>query len=113
MSFLLDGLGGNLKDSRMKRKICVALLSLSSGLMMVFAGQREQCIEKFEECKLVCENDKARCKARGNRIEYCNNRLNQCNAECNAAVKECQAKGNTKGPSTSPSPSAPKKPGKK
>lgn len=96
----------------MKRKICVALLALSSGLMMVFAAEVDKCVEKFEECKVVCGNDKARCIARGNQVEYCNSRLNQCNAECNQAVKTCQAKSGTK-PVPSPSPKAPKKPGKK
>jgi hypothetical protein len=96
----------------MKRKICVALLALSSGLMMVFAAEVDKCAEKFSECKEVCGNDKARCMARGNQVEYCNSRLNQCNGECNQALKTCQAKSQTK-PTTSPSPSAPKKPGKK
>jgi hypothetical protein len=93
----------------MKRKICVALLTLSSGLMMVFAVEVDKCVEKFEECKVVCGNDKARCMARGNQVEYCNARLNECNADCNKKVKECQAKSGTK-PAPSPTP---KKPAKK
>lgn len=100
----------------MKRKICVALLTLSSGLMMVFAAQPaaqpDKCTEKFEECKVVCGNDKARCMARGNQVEYCDNRLNGCINDCNKALKDCQAKSGTK-PAPSPTPKAPKKPGKK
>lgn len=96
----------------MKRKICVALLALSGGLMMVFAAQPDKCVEKFEECKLVCGNEKARCVARGATAETCNFRLNECNADCNKKVKDCQAKSGTK-PAPSATPSAPKKPGKK
>ena len=97
----------------MKRKICLALLALSSGLMMVFAAEVDKCVAKFNECKEVCENDKVRCKVRGNDVAFCNAMLNQCNAACNKKVKECQAKSPTKAPATSPSPSAPKKPAKK
>lgn len=91
----------------MKRKICVALLTLSSGLMMVFAVEVDKCVEKFEECKVVCGNDKARCMARGNQVESCNARLNECNADCNKKVKECQAK-NPSSAKPSPKPAAPK-----
>jgi hypothetical protein len=94
----------------MKRKICVALLALSSGVMMVFAVEVDKCAEKFEECKVVCGNDKARCMARGNQVEYCNARLNECNADCNKKVKECQAKSGIK---PTPNPKGPQKPGKK
>ena len=89
----------------MKRKICVALLVLSSGLMMVFAVEVDKCVEKFNACKVTCENQKAQCKARGGTIEYCNNRLNQCNADCNKEVKDCQAKS----PVTAPAKPSPKK----
>ncbi len=88
-----------------RKKICVALLALSSGLMMVFAVEVDKCAEKFNACKETCENEKARCKARGNRIEYCNNRLNQCNAGCNQELKDCQAKS----PATAPAKPSPKK----
>ncbi|PYJ09115.1 MAG: hypothetical protein DMF06_10980 [Verrucomicrobia bacterium] len=93
------------KDPRMKRKICLALLALSSGFMMVSAAEVDKCIEKFEACKVTCENLKAQCKARGNDIAYCNSRLNQCNADCNKGVKDCQAKNAT----TAPAKPAPKK----
>lgn len=94
----------------MKRKILVALLALSSGLMMVYAAEVDKCVQKFNECKDVCVNDQARCKLRGNEAAYCNNGLNRCNAACNKALKDCQAKSPTKGPATSPTP---KKPAKK
>ena len=73
----------------MKRKTCLALLALSSGLMMVFAANVDKCIEKYNACKESCENQKAQCKARGNNVESCNSRLNECNADCNKKVKAC------------------------
>ncbi len=89
----------------MKRKICLAFLALSSGLMMVFAVEADKCVEKFNACTVTCGNEQAQCKARGGDTAYCNNRLNQCNAGCNKAVKDCQAKSAT---TASPKPS-PKK----
>jgi hypothetical protein len=93
----------------MKRKICLALLALSSGLMMVLAVEVDKCAEKFNSCKEVCENDKVRCKVRGNNIEYCNNGLNQCNADCNKKLKECQAKSPATAPAKPPTKVPPKK----
>jgi len=94
----------------MKRKICVALLALSSGLMMVFAATTvDKCTEKFESCKESCGNQEAGCKARGSIPEACNSRYKQCMAECDNGLKTCQAKSQVK-----PSPTPPaKKPGKK
>lgn len=94
----------------MKRKTCLVLLALSSGLMMVFAANVDKCTETFEACKVTCGNQHAQCKARGSVIEACNGRLNECNAACNKAVEACKNKSQAKSPTTSPSPSAPKKP---
>ena len=93
----------------MKRKILVALLALSSGLMMVFAAEPDKCVEKFNSCKEVCGNSKAQCMARGNEVESCNSRLNQCNADCNKGVKDCQAKSQTKSPVKTPTKTPPTK----
>jgi hypothetical protein len=94
----------------MKRKICVALLALSSGLMMVFGATTvDKCTEKFESCKLACDNLEAQCKARGSIPEACASRHKMCLADCDNALKTCQAKSPVK-----PSPTPPaKKPGKK
>jgi hypothetical protein len=89
---LLDEFCGNLKDAGMKRKICLALLALSGGLMMVFAATVDKCTEKFETCKESCGNLRAQCMARGNVVEYCNSRLKQCTADCDKALKTCQTK---------------------
>ena len=62
----------------MKRKTCLALLALSSGLMMVFAANVDKCTEKFNSCKESCGNLKAQCMARGNIVESCNTRLKEC-----------------------------------
>jgi hypothetical protein len=94
----------------MKRKICVTLLALSSGLMMVFAvTNADKCTEKFESCKESCASGQAMCKARGSIPEACNFRYKQCIADCDKDLKTCQAKSQVK-----PSPTPPaKKPGKK
>ncbi len=94
----------------MKRKICMALLALSSGLMMVFAATNvDKCTEKFESCKESCGNQQAQCKARGSTPEACNSRYKGCLADCDKDLKTCQAKSQVK-----PSPTPPaKKPGKK
>ena len=76
----------------MKRKICLALLALSSGLMMVFAVNPDKCTEKFESCKETCGNLRAQCIARGAPVESCDFRLRQCTADCDKALKACQAK---------------------
>jgi hypothetical protein len=89
---LLDGLGGNLTGCGMKRKTCVALLALSSGLMMVFAANVDKCTEKFNGCTESCGHLKAQCMARGNVVEYCNSRLKECSSDCDKALKTCQAK---------------------
>lgn len=76
----------------MKRKTCLALLALSSGLMMVFAVSPDKCTEKFESCKVTCGNLRAQCIARGSNVESCDFRLKQCTADCDKALKACQAK---------------------
>jgi hypothetical protein len=86
----------------MKRKTCVALLALSSGLMMVFAANVDKCTEKFESCKLTCGNLRAQCMARGNVVEACDSRLRQCNADCDKDLKTCQAKSKVKSPAPTP-----------
>ncbi|HEX7516032.1 MAG TPA: hypothetical protein VF345_01965 [Chthoniobacterales bacterium] len=76
----------------MKRKICLALLALSSGLMMVFAVNPDKCTEKFESCKVTCGNLRAQCMARGNNVEVCDSRLKECSRDCDKALKDCKAK---------------------
>lgn len=76
----------------MKRKTCLALLALSSGLMMIFAADVDKCTEKFESCKVTCGHQKAQCMARGNDVAYCNNRFKQCTADCDKDLKTCQTK---------------------
>jgi hypothetical protein len=94
----------------MKRKICVALLALSSGLMMVLAATSvDKCTEKFNACKESCSSAQAQCKARGSIPEACDSRYKGCLADCDKALKTCQSKSQTK---PSPTPSA-KKSGKK
>ena len=73
----------------------MALLALSSGLMIVLAGNVDKCTEKFDACKVTCGNLKAQCIARGSTAEACNFRLKQCNADCSKDLKACQAKANT------------------
>jgi hypothetical protein len=76
----------------MKRKTCLALLALSSGLMMTFAANVDKCTEKFESCKVTCGHLKAQCAARGNDVAYCNSRFKQCTADCDKDLKTCQTK---------------------
>jgi hypothetical protein len=92
LELLLDERVAVLKDYSMKRKTCVVLLALSSGLMMVFAANVDKCVETFEACKVTCGHQQAQCKARGSDVAVCNGRLNECNAACNKDVKDCQAK---------------------
>ena len=82
----------------MKRKTCVALLALSSGLMMVFAANVDKCTEKFESCKQACGNLQAQCKARGSTPEACNSRYKMCIADCDKDLKTCQAKSKSPAP---------------
>jgi hypothetical protein len=86
----------------MKRKTCVALLALSSGLMMVFAANVDKCTEKFESCKEICGNEQARCKSRGSSPEACNSRYKMCIADCDKDLKTCQAKSQGKSPAPTP-----------
>jgi hypothetical protein len=86
----------------MKRKTCVALLALSSGLMMVFAANVDKCTEKFESCKQACGNLQAQCKARGSTPEACNSRYKMCIADCDKDLKTCQAKSQVKSPAPTP-----------
>jgi hypothetical protein len=76
----------------MKRKTCLALLALSSGLMMVFAANVDKCTEKFNSCTESCTNLRAQCMARGNNVESCNYRLKECSSGCDKALKACQTK---------------------
>lgn len=92
----------------MKRKICVAVLTLSSGLMMVFAANVDKCTEKFEACKVTCGNQRAQCLSRGSDVAACDARLQACNADCAKDLKTCQAKSQTKAPTPGPTKS-PKK----
>jgi hypothetical protein len=97
----------------MQRKICLALLTLSGGLMMVFAANVDKCTEKFEACKVTCGNVKAQCKASGSSPDTCESRFRGCIADCDKDLKTCQAKNPTKsvtpGPGKSPSKSPTKK----
>jgi hypothetical protein len=93
----------------MKRKICLAVLALSSGLMMVFAANVDKCTEKFEACKVSCGNQRAQCLARGSDPASCDARVPACNADCAKDLKTCQAKNPTKGPTPGPGKSPSKK----
>ena len=93
----------------MKRKICLSFLALSSGLMMVFAANVDKCTEKFEACKVTCDNVKAQCKAAGSQPGACESRFRQCNADCDKDLKACQAKSQTKSPTPGPGKSPTKK----
>jgi hypothetical protein len=93
----------------MKRKICLAVFALSSGLMMVFAGNVDKCTEKFEACKVSCGNQRAQCMARGSDPSSCDARLQACMADCDRDLKTCQSKSSTKAPTPGPGKSPSKK----
>jgi hypothetical protein len=76
----------------MKLKTCLAVLALSSGLMMVFAANVDKCTEKFDSCKESCGNLQAQCKARGSGAETCENRFKECLKDCDKVLKDCKAK---------------------
>jgi hypothetical protein len=76
----------------MKRKICVAILTLSSGLMMVFAAAVDKCAEKHKSCTESCTSFNIQCKARGNDAADCDARLKQCTAACDKTLTDCKAK---------------------
>jgi hypothetical protein len=76
----------------MKRKTYLALLALSSGLMVVFAANVDKCTEKFNSCTVSCGNLRAQLKARGTTPEDIEMRYKECTADCNKALKACQAK---------------------
>jgi hypothetical protein len=81
----------------MKRKICLAFLALSSGLMMVFAATTaDKCTEKFDGCKESCGNLKAQLTARGSTAETIDMRYKTCMADCDKGLKDCQAKSQPK-----------------
>jgi hypothetical protein len=81
----------------MKRKICLALLALSSGLMMVFAATTvDKCTEKFDGCKVTCGNLKGQLTARGSTDDVINMRYKECMADCDKGLKDCQAKSQPK-----------------
>ena len=93
----------------MKRKICVALLALSSGLMMAYAAEPDKCTEKSEASKKTCRFEQAQCKARGATPESCENHYKQCIMDADKALKDCQTKAGVK-PAGSPPAKAPAKP---
>ena len=77
----------------MKRKVSLAVLALSSGLMIVlFAANVDKCTEKFNSCKESCANQHAQCKARGSDAVTCDHRLKECVSDCDKGLKDCQAK---------------------
>ncbi len=78
----------------MKRKICFAILTLTAGLMMVFAAApaADPCTEKYNSSKEICMNAQATCKARGSTPESCEQRFNQCVNEAQVAKKACETK---------------------
>ena len=77
----------------MKRKICLAVLALSGGLMMVFAAAPvDKCAAKHKNCVDSCNSFNLQCKARGNDSMECDQRMKQCTAACDKTLKECQAK---------------------
>lgn len=76
----------------MKRKIVVAVLALSSGLMMVFAATTDKCTEKHKNCTDACNSSNIMCKSRGNDAADCEGRFKQCTAACDTKLKDCQAK---------------------
>ena len=83
----------------MKRKICFAMLTLSAGLMMVFAAppkaaapKADPCTEKFDSCKEICSNNLARCKVTGSTPENCQSRFVQCTNDCIKAKNDCDKK---------------------
>jgi hypothetical protein len=76
----------------MKRKTCLALLALSSGLIMVFAADVDKCTEKFKSCTVTCGIQKAQCINRGSTPESCEMRYKECSQLCDKALKACQAK---------------------
>ena len=81
----------------MKRKIFFATLTLSAGLMIVFATSpapkaADPCTDKYNNCKEICSNNLARCKAGGSMPETCENRFKVCVQECDKAKKDCEAK---------------------
>jgi hypothetical protein len=91
---LLDVFAGNEQICWMKRKIFVAVLTLSSGLMMVFAAAVDKCTEKHKSCTDQCTSFNMQCKARGNDSADCENRFKQCKSACDKKLTECQAKKN-------------------
>jgi hypothetical protein len=76
----------------MKRKTYLALLALSSGLMMVFAANVDKCTEKFNSCTESCGHLKAQLKARGSTPESVEARYKECSQDCDKALKACQTK---------------------
>ena len=76
----------------MKRKICVAVFALSSGLLVVFGAQVDKCQEKFDACKVTCGNEKAQCTARGAEAATCEHHLKMCLADCDKALAKCEKK---------------------
>ena len=78
----------------MKRKICFAMLTLTAGLMMVFAAapKADPCTEKYNGCKEACSNQLARCKAGGSTPENCETRFKQCVNSCEKDKKACETK---------------------
>jgi len=94
----------------MKRKICLATLTLTAGLMMVFAASpapkaADPCTDKYNSCKEICSNALARAKATGSTPENAENRFNACVSECDKAKKDCESKsGHAASPAPTPKP---------
>jgi hypothetical protein len=89
---LLDVLAGNRQIARMKRKLCLAMLALSSGLMMVFAAAVDKCTEKHKNCVDSCSGFQMQCKSRGADTLECERQFKECSSKCDTALKDCQAK---------------------
>lgn len=78
----------------MKRKICLAVLALSSGWMMVFAATSDKCTQKHKSCTEQCNSFHIQCKSRGNDSMQCDDRLKQCKSACDKTLTDCEAKKN-------------------
>ena len=83
----------------MKRKICFAMLTLTAGLIMVFAAPKadpspkaDPCTEKYNSCSETCTNQKVQCGVRGSTPESCEARFRQCQNECIKAKNACEKK---------------------
>ncbi len=83
----------------MKRTISFAILTLTAGLMMVFAASPapapkapDACAEKYKSSMDSCTNQQANCKARGSTPETCEARHKECVAAAEKAKQACEGK---------------------